>query len=135
MSLRTRHSLPWLVGLVWLALSWLALPRDLSLFEYLTWVAALFAAMLLVDRLYVAIVRRRHGIDPMKTHWSRLRNRDGTFICAACQSVFLLPPADFNDEAWVHCGDCGHAVAPYGAMKPHLLGHGPDAAPSPKAAS
>ena len=118
MSLRTRHTLPVLIGAVWLALSFLVLPRSLSDFEMVTWLAALFFTMYLVDRLYVAIVRRRHGVDPMTLHWSRLRNREGDFFCAACQSIFLLPPEDLSDAGWVHCGDCGHAVAPYGEMKP-----------------
>jgi hypothetical protein len=122
--LATRHALPWLVGIAWLALTFLALPPGLSDFEHLTWGAALFFTMIVVDRLYVAFVRRRHGVDPMKLHWSQLRNRDGAFFCAACQSVFLLPPEDLSDEGMVHCGDCGHAVARYGEMRPLIHVHG-----------
>lgn len=118
MLLRIRHALIILVGGIWLTLSFLFLPRTLSGFEALTWFAALFAAMVVVDRLYVAFVRRRHGVDPMTLHWSELRNRDGDFFCAACRSIFLLPPEDLDERSLVHCGDCGHAVAPYGEMKP-----------------
>ena len=117
-SLRTRHTLPILIAIAWLAATFLVLPSGLSDFEQATWLAALFFAMFAVDRLYVAFVRRRHGVDPMALHWSELRNREGDFFCAACQSIFLLPPEDLSDEGLVHCGDCGHAVAPYGEMKP-----------------
>lgn len=124
MSLRTRHLLPVLIGGAWLAASFLVLPPGLSSFEQLTWLAALFAAMYVVDLLYVALVRRRHGVDPMALHWSQRRNRDGSFFCPACLSIFLLPPEDLGDEGMVHCGDCGHAIARYGEMKPlaHELG-------------
>ena len=122
MHLRIRNFLPILVGGLWLFLTGSLVRRNVSYseFEGLTWLAAMFATMILVDRLYCAFVRRRSGVDPMKVHWSRLRNRDDAFFCAACQSIFLLPPEDFSDEGWVHCGDCGHAVAPYGEMKPFL---------------
>lgn len=139
MSLRTRHRLPALVALLWLVLSWwliLGAPRPAEIpaamraagdlyseLEIFTWFAAAILLMIGVDRLYVAFVRRRVGVDPMATHWSKLRNRDGAFFCAACRSVFLLPPEDFADEKWVHCGDCGHAVAPYGEMKTLLPAH------------
>ena len=118
MLLGIRHTLIVLIGIVWFVLSLIVLPRSLSKFEAFTWIAAMFFVMVVVDRLYVAFVRRRHGVDPMTLHWSKLRNRDGAFFCAACRSIFLLPPEDFSDEAWVHCGDCGRAVAPYGEMKP-----------------
>jgi len=122
MYLRIRNFLPILVGGLWLLLTWWLISANdrYSGFEFLTWIAAMFATMILVDRLYCGFVRRRAGVDPMKVHWSRLRNRDAAFFCAACQSIFLLPPEDFSDEGWVHCGDCGHAVAPYGEMKPFL---------------
>jgi len=116
-SLRTRHTLPVLIGAAWLAASFLVLPPGLSDFERVTWLAALLFAMFAVDRLYVARVRRRFGVDPMTLHWSQLRNRDGDFFCAACHSIFLLPPEDLSDEGMVHCGDCGHAIAPFGEMK------------------
>ena len=118
MLLSIRHTLIALIGIAWLVLSFLVLPRSLSRSEGFTWIAAMFFVMIVVDRFYVAFVHRRHGVDPMKLHWWELRNRNGAFFCAACQSIFLLPPEDFSDEAWVHCGDCGHAVAPYGEMKP-----------------
>jgi hypothetical protein len=111
-----RHLLLVLVGGAWLFLSFLLLSPALTDFELLTWLAALFIAMFLVDRAYVARVRRRHGVDPMALHWSRLRNRNGDFFCAACQSAFLLPPEDLSDDGMVHCGDCGHPVAPYGEL-------------------
>ncbi len=117
MLLSIRHTLIALIGIFWLVLSFLVLPRSLSRFEGFTWIAAMFFVMIVVDRFYLAFVRRRHGVDPMTLHWWELRNRNGAFFCAACQSIFLLPPEDFSDEAWVHCGDCGHAVAPYGEMK------------------
>jgi len=119
-----RHLLLVLVGGAWLFLSFLLLPRSLTNFELLTWLAALFIAMFLVDRAYVAWVRRRHGVDPMTLHWSRLRNRNGEFFCAACQSAFLLPPEDLSDEGMVHCGDCGHPVATYGEMMPLTVEQG-----------
>ena len=75
--------------------------------------------MVLVDRLYVVWWRRR-APAPRNLHWSELRNRDGNFVCAACRSIHLLPPADLDPEKMVTCGDCGHAVAPYGEMQPHL---------------
>jgi hypothetical protein len=123
MGLGFRHTLIGFTAFAWLAATVLLLPGDLTSFEQLTWFAFLFAAMVVVDRIYVAIVRRRHGVDPMTLHWSKLRNRKGEFFCAACRSIFLLPPEDFSDSGWVRCGDCGHAVAPYGEMKPFLLGH------------
>ncbi len=139
MYLRIRNRLPALVAVVWLVLSWwlilgapplAEIPAAMraagdrySELEIFTWFAAAILAMIAVDRLYVAYVRRRVGVDPMKTHWSKLRNRDGAFFCAACQSIFLLPPEDFGDDEWVRCGDCGHAVAPYGEMKKLLPAH------------
>jgi formate hydrogenlyase subunit 3/multisubunit Na+/H+ antiporter MnhD subunit len=141
MYLRLRNLLPFLVACLWLVLSWWlilgappleGLSAALMLhdgvhsgLEASTWLAAMILAMILADRLYVGWVRRRAGVDPMKLHWSKLRNRDGAFLCAACQSVFLLPPEDFSDSGWVHCGDCGHAVAPYGEMKLYLPAHCP----------
>lgn len=116
MLLHIRHLLLVLTGGAWLFLSFLLLPRSLTNFELLTWLAALFIAMFLVDRAYVARVRRRHGVDPATLHWSRLRNRNGDFFCAACQSVFLLPPEDLSDEGMVYCGDCGHPIATYGEL-------------------
>jgi hypothetical protein len=133
-----RNLLPFAVGALWLYLIWRvqlgaptldalqearhtgALRERFSSLEVILCLAGLAAAMVAVDKLWCAFVRRRVGIDPMKVHWSRLRNRNGNFICAACQSIFMLPPEDFSDEGWVHCGDCGHAVAPYGEMKPML---------------
>ena len=133
---RIRHTLPWLVGACWLGLFWwLVLDRPsfekawlmmvsgemagrYSSFEFLTGVAAVLFSMYLVDRLWCRFALWRIGVDSMKVHWSRLRTVDGRFICAACHGVFLLPPQDFSEEGWVHCGDCGHAVAPYGEMKP-----------------
>ena len=125
MTLRIRHSLPWLIGLVWLAATFLVLPPGLSGFEQVTWLAALFFTMFVVDRIYVAYARWRYGVDPMGLHWSQRRNRDGAFLCPACRSNFLLPPEDFSAAGMVHCGDCGHAIAPYGEMKPlaHAQGH------------
>ena len=123
MSLRIRHSLPILIGAAWLVMT-LFLPSGLTDFEQFTWLAALFFTMIVVDRIYVAYVRRRHGVDPMKLHWSECRNRDGAFFCPACTSIFLLPPEDFSDEAMVHCGDCGHAIARYGEMKPIIHAEG-----------
>ena len=120
MGLGFRHFLIVLVGAGWLVASFFLLPRDLTPFEGLTWLAAMFAAMLLIDRIYVALVRRRHGVDPMSLHWSELRNREGNFFCAACRSIFLLPPEDLSEAGHVRCGDCGHAVAPYGEMKPFI---------------
>jgi DNA-directed RNA polymerase subunit RPC12/RpoP len=139
MYLRIRNFLPILVGALWLFLTWWLIlgappPEEIAATSilpnnryagpgFLTWLAAMFLTMILVDRLYVAFVRRRAGVDPMKVHWSKLRNRDGAFFCAACGSIFLLPPEDFSDDAWVHCGDCGHAIAPYGEMKKFLPRH------------
>ena len=117
MSLRVRHSLPILIGITWLVMT-LFLPSGLTDFEQFTWLAAFFFTMIVVDRIYVAYVRRRYGVDPMKLHWSERRNRDGAFFCPACSSIFLLPPEDFSDQGMVHCGDCGHAIARYGEMKP-----------------
>jgi hypothetical protein len=126
MHLTVRNTLPWLVGAFWLLL-WLLLPAGFpsdrwSDFEIITWFAAMFALMIGVDRAWVEYTRRRIGVDPMKMHWSQLRNRKGAFFCAACQSVFMLPPEDFDEAKPVRWGDCGHAVAPYGEMKPYLLG-------------
>ena len=136
MYLSIRNKLPWLVAALWLWLPWrLALGgpslselagmvaggrHSFSEFEVITWFCAMFAAMFVVDRLWCAFVRRRVGVDPMRVHWSRLRNLDGAFFCAACQSISLLPPPDLDEEGMVHCADCGHAVARYGEMKPHL---------------
>jgi hypothetical protein len=141
MYLRIRNTLPWVVGAAWMYLSWRyllgapswqqlmalrdwgGLDSSFSSLGILTWFAALFAAMILVDRLWCRIALWRVGVDPMKMHWSRLRNRNGNFFCAACHGIFMLPPEDLSDEGWVHCGDCGHAVAPYGEMKPLLRAH------------
>lgn len=123
MSLRTRHTLPFLIAIVWLAAT-LLLPPGLSDFEQATWLAAFFFTMFVVDRIYVAYARRRYGVDPMKLHWSERRNRDGAFFCPACTSIFLLPPEDFSEAGMVHCGDCGHAIAPYGEMKPLVQAQG-----------
>lgn len=124
MGLGFRHFLIVLVALAWAAATFLLLPPGLTRFEEFTWFAALFVAMVVIDRIYVAIVRWRRGVDPMTLHWSELRNRDGDFFCAACRSVFLLPPEDLDEEKMVHCGDCGHAVAPYGEMKPLVRAQG-----------
>lgn len=127
MHLNVRYTLPLLVGAFWFVL-WAILPAGLpswgwSDFEIITWFSAMFALMIGIDRLWVEHTRREIGVDAMTLHWSELRNVDGDFLCAACQSSFLLPPEDFDEAKPVRCGDCGHAVAPYGEMKPHLLGH------------
>ena len=124
MSLRTRHTLPILLAIAWLAATFLLLPPGLSDFEQVTWLAAFFFTMFVVDRAYIAYARRRYGVDPMKLHWSERRNRDGFLFCPACTSIFLLPPEDFSDQGMVHCGDCGHAIAPYGEMKPLIHAQG-----------
>jgi len=137
-ALTIRHLLLWLVAGAWLAGTWaFALDsRPLgelfrsafegrflgrwSEFHVVAWVAAMLATMFALDRFYCRFLAWRWGVDPMKMHWSKLRNRRGDFFCAACSSIFMLPPEDLGDEGWVHCGDCGHAVAPYGEMKPFL---------------
>jgi hypothetical protein len=138
MYLTIRNTLPWLVAALWLWLSWhLWLGRpdladipdalwDLrpSEFGIFTWFAAMIAAMLLADRLWCKFTRWRIGVDPMRVHWSRLRNTEGNLFCARCQSIFLLPPEDLSLGGIVHCGDCGHAIATYGEMKPLLEQHG-----------
>lgn len=108
-----------LIALAWGAATAFWLPRGLSHALQGAWLAALFAAMFLFDRLYVAWWRRRSP-DPLTLHWSELRNREGDFVCAACRSIFLLPPPDLDPEKMVTCGHCGHGVAPYGEMQPHL---------------
>ena len=129
-----RRLLPWLVALLWLLGTWKFVLRWPGLTETLRWglpemprfselaiagwFLAMMATMVAADRLLCWLWRRR--IDPMKVHWSRLRNVDGRFFCAACRSVFLMPPADRRDEDFVCCGDCGHRVAPYGEMKPYF---------------
>jgi DNA-directed RNA polymerase subunit RPC12/RpoP len=138
MALKLRHLLVWLVAAAWVAGTWrfaLGGPglRDLgsaltdqslagrwSEFHIAGWFAAMLATMFAVDRLYCRFLASRWGVDPMKVHWSRLRNRKGDFFCAACRSIFMLPPEDLSDQGWVRCGDCGHAVSPYGEMKPFL---------------
>lgn len=136
MPLYVRNRLPFVVAAAWLAFSWwwilgapslgdtvtamFRVPERYSTFEMFTWFCAMLLAMVLVDRGWCALMRRWVGVDPMKVHWSWLRNRDGRFFCAACRSIFLLPPEDFSEEGMVHCGDCGHAVATYGEMKPYL---------------
>ena len=130
MHLTIRNMLPWFVAGFWLALWELFIPagfpsKSWSDFELVTWLAAMFALMIVVDRAWVEHTRRRIGVDPMKVHWSKLRNRNGAFFCAACQSIFMLPPEDFDEAKPVRCGDCGHAIATYGEMKPYLLGHQP----------
>ena len=109
-----------LIALAWGAATAFWLPRGLSPALQGAWLVALFAAMFLVDRLYVAWWRRRRAPDPMTLHWSELRNREGDFVCAACRSIFLLPPPDLDPAKMVSCGHCGHVVAPYGEMQPHL---------------
>ena len=138
MSLSTRHRLPWLVAVLWIAItSKVAFPRDTlpslgralvsgelrdgwTEGQLLHWFVAMMACMYAVDRLYCTWQRWRVGVDPMKVHWSRLRNRDGAFFCANCLSIFLLPPPDFDEDKKVSCGDCGYAVASYREMKPYL---------------
>jgi hypothetical protein len=150
MALRFRNLLPFLIGAAWLWMTWrfmlggpaLAdmkrmigageLARRYAEWEIAGWLLAMLATMIAADRLLCASLDRFFGVDPMKTHWSRLRNRDGAFFCARCRSIFMLPPEDLSDEGWVHCGDCGYAVAPYGEMKPLLLGWA--SAPAPPSA-
>jgi hypothetical protein len=138
MTLAFRHKLPWAIAAAWLWASWYwilgapslqemmyssflpGLAGRFSEFEALGWVTLLLVTMLIADRLLCLYADWRWGIDPMKVHWSRIRGRDGRFLCAACLSPFLMPPDDLSDTGWVHCGDCGHAVAPYGEMKPHF---------------
>jgi hypothetical protein len=83
------------------------------------WFVGLLATMVVADLVYGRFFVPR--IDRSKVHWSRLRNGDGQFICAACESIFLLPPEPLSDEGWATCGDCGHKVAPFGEMKPYIL--------------
>lgn len=138
MPLRLRNILPWLVAAAWIWGTWyfaLSAPpvRDLLArdvvwtigkryppWALVGWLATMMALMLIADRLFCRFASRWWGIDPRKVHWSRLRNRDGLFLCPECGSPFLLPPEDLADEGLVHCGDCGHAVAPYGEMKPYF---------------
>ncbi|HEY0149084.1 MAG TPA: hypothetical protein VGB70_08760 [Allosphingosinicella sp.] len=135
MTLAFRHKLPWLIAAAWLWGSWewvlgapslremlytgylYSLSERFSEFEAIGWFALLIVTMLLADRLLCLYADWRWGIDPLKVHWSRLRGRDGGVLCAACLSPFMMPPGDLHDESYVHCGDCGHAVAPYGEMK------------------
>ena len=123
-SLGFRHTLPVLVGIAWLAATFLLLPRGLGEFEWLTWLAALFFAMYVVDCLYVAYARRRYGVDPLSLHWSQRRNRNGDFFCGHCGSIFMLPPEGMSDAGLVYCGDCGAPVALWGEMKPLARAHG-----------
>ena len=138
MTLAFRDKLPWAIAAGWLWASWYGIRGAPSLQDILTtgfiydlrgrfsefqavgWFVSLLLTMLVADRLLCRFADWRWGIDPMRVHWSRLRGRDGRFLCAACLGPFLLPPEDLSDEGWVHCGDCGHAVAPYGEMKPHF---------------
>ena len=133
-----RYKLPWLIAACWLWGSWywiLGAPSlqkmlyfgfgeevaaRVSEFQAVGWATMLLVTMLVADRLFCRFADWRWGVDPMAVHWSKLRNRDGRFLCAACLSPFMLPPEDLSDEGWVHCGDCGHAVAPYGEMKRHV---------------
>ncbi len=85
----------------------------------LAWFGGLFAAMVLIDSLWCRWLRRRRG-DLRRFHWTRLRNRRGDFICAECESIFMVAPPDLDEEAMVMCGDCGAAKARYGEMKPYL---------------
>jgi hypothetical protein len=84
------------------------------------WFLMLMAVLFVGDRLVCRYADWRYGVDPLKVHWSRLRNRDGAFLCGACLSPSLLPPEDLADEGFVACGDCGHRIAPYREMKPHF---------------
>lgn len=140
MSPRIRDKLPWLVAAAWIAGTWkfeLGAPSvtemldgpfwakvgaDYSEFDALGWLAMLLAAMFVADRLLCRLGTWLWGVDPLKVHWSSLRNRDGRFLCANCLSPFLLPPEDRSDEGMVRCGDCGHAVAPYRELKRHSPG-------------
>ncbi|MES2271952.1 MAG: hypothetical protein V4533_13800 [Pseudomonadota bacterium] len=89
-----------------------------SKWAVINWFAMMMVVMVVSDRVFCRYADRRWGIDPMKVHWSTLKNRDGFHLCPACLSPFLLPPEDFNEQANVECGDCGHAIATYGEMKP-----------------
>jgi hypothetical protein len=138
MTLRFRHFMIWLVAGLWVfgtcrfvlgarsvqemtyGSFWDRVRSDVSETDMLMWLAMLLATMFVVDRCVCWYADWRYGIDPMKVHWSRLRNRDGAFFCAACLGPFMLPPEDGRDESFVHCGDCGHPVAPYGEMKPYF---------------
>ncbi len=107
-----RFKLPWLIAALWLWGSWYwilgapslqemlytsflpSLEGRFSEFEAVGWVTLLLVTMLVADRLFCRFADWRWGTDPMKLHWSRLRNRDGAFICAACLGPFMLPPED-----------------------------------------
>ena len=135
-----RDKLPWLVAAAWFGGTWkfeLGAPSpkemlggpfwtrigsDYSELDALGWLAMLLAAMFVADRLLCWYGAWRWGVDPAKVHWSRLRNRDGGFLCANCLSPFLLPPEDGSDDAFVRCGDCGHCVAPYRDLKAYSPG-------------
>ncbi|HEX9965635.1 MAG TPA: hypothetical protein VGB04_11705 [Allosphingosinicella sp.] len=135
-----RDKLPWLVAAAWIGGTWklelgapslkemLAGPfwarfaSDYSELDAVGWLAMLLAAMFVADRLLFWYGTWRWGVDPMKVHWSRLRNREGKFLCAACLSPFLLPPTDYDDEGVVRCGDCGHEIAPYREFKAYAPG-------------
>ena len=137
-TLAFRNRLPRLVGLGWIIGTWYFVLGAPSLREMATegywggvdsryseldllgWLAMMLAAMVVVDRLLCRFADWRWGVDPMKVHFSKLRNRDGTFLCPACLGPFLLPPEDLDERAMVRCGDCGHGVAPYGEMKAHF---------------
>jgi hypothetical protein len=138
MTLGFRHTLIWIVAALWVAGTcrfvlgarsvqemtwpsfWDRVRSQVSDGDVLMWFAMLLATMFVADRLLCWYANWRYGIDPMKVHWSRLRNREGDFLCAACLGPFMLPPEDMRDTSFVHCGDCGHAVAPYGEMKPYF---------------
>ncbi|HEX8379904.1 MAG TPA: hypothetical protein VF619_05070 [Allosphingosinicella sp.] len=136
MTPAVRDKLPWLVAAAWFAGTWKfefgspslqemlrgrfwAKIGTYSELDALAWLAMLFGAMFVADRLLCWYGVWRWGVDPAKVHWSRLRNREGRFLCANCLGSFLLPPEDRSDDAFVRCGDCGHAVAPYRELKAH----------------
>jgi hypothetical protein len=132
-----RPTLPWLVAVVWLWLTWfyfLDAPelrdvpeavrdaRDQNRWNELgiaAWFVGLFPTMLLVDQLRSRWWRRQRG-GLAHIHWTRLRNSNGDFICAGCESIFMVAPANLQDGEMVTCGDCGLAKAPYGEMKLYL---------------
>lgn len=137
MSLRFRHFMIWVFAGLWVAgtlrfelgarsVQELTYPRfwerldGYSDTQFMMWLAMLLAAMFAGDRLVCRYANWRYGVDPLKVHWSRLRNRDGALLCGACLGPFLMPPEDRSDTSFVRCGDCGHAVAPYGEMKPYF---------------
>jgi hypothetical protein len=137
MSLGFRHFMIWVYAGLWIVGTcrfelgvrsvqeltdgrfWDRLRADYSDAQVLMWWAMMMAVMLVGDRLLCRYANWRHGVDPLKVHWSRLRNREGDFLCGACLSPFMVAPEDGRAEAFVHCGDCGHAVARYGEMRLH----------------